>query len=85
LIVLYQVSTIIFYRLPLPVDEEIVKLAVEIRRGTFSSQCLEIEDIDTEPYPQLVTVIKDIYKYLNELEVVVLFPFLVFSFPMSDM
>ena len=48
-----------------------MKPAVETeRRSSFSSQNLEIEDIDTETNPQLVAVyVKDIYKYLNELEV----------------
>lgn len=44
--------------------------AVEIeRRPSFSSQILNVEDIDTEANPQLVAVyVKDIYKYLHELE-----------------
>lgn len=39
------------------------------RRPSFSSQNLNIEDIDTEANPQLVAVyVKDIYQYLHELE-----------------
>ncbi len=74
-----QVLTQLFCSLPLPVDKEVVKPAAETRRPSFSSQYLEIEDIDTEPNPQLVAVyVKDIYKYLNELEVLVHFPFSLF-------
>ncbi|XP_046448620.1 G2/mitotic-specific cyclin-B-like [Daphnia pulex] len=56
--------------LPLPSEKEVVKPAVEAqRRSSFSSQNLEFDDIDTETNPQLVAVyVKDIYKYLNELE-----------------
>ena len=43
---------------------------VEVRPRSFSSRNLEIVDIDTESNPQLVSsYVKDIYKYLNELEV----------------
>jgi len=49
---------------PEPVTE------VEARPRSFSSRNLEIVDIDTESNPQLVSsYVKDIYKYLNELEV----------------
>ncbi len=66
-----QILSQIFFSLPLPSGKEAVKPAVEAeRRSSFSSQNLEIEDIDTETNPQLVAVyVKDIYKYLNELEV----------------
>lgn len=41
----------------------------EVRPRSFSSQNLEIVDIDQESNPQLVaSYVKDIYKYLNELE-----------------
>lgn len=40
------------------------------RRGSFSSRNLMVDDIDTDDNPQLVSIyVKDIYKYLNELEV----------------
>lgn len=55
----------------LQISEEIAPSAVEVeRRPSFSSQILNVEDIDTEANPQLVAVyVKDIYKYLHELEV----------------
>ncbi len=49
---------------PEPVTE------VEVKPRSFSSQNFEIVNIDTESNPQLVSsYVKDIYKYLNELEI----------------
>jgi hypothetical protein len=43
---------------------------IEVRPRSFSSRNLDITDIDTETNPQLVaSYVKDIFKYLNELEV----------------
>lgn len=55
---------------PLPSDKDDVQPTVDTeRRQSFSSQNLEIENIDKESNPQLVAVyVKDIYKYLHELE-----------------
>lgn len=66
-------SFFFFYSAPPPVQaEEVVPPAVveTERPRSFSSQNLNVEDIDTESNPQLVAVyVKDIYKYLNDLEV----------------
>ena len=46
------------------------KQGVNGRPRSYSFQHLEVEDIDTEENPQLVAVyVKDIYKYLLDLEV----------------
>ena len=46
---------------------------VEVRPRSFSSQNLDIVDIDQESNPQLVSsYVKDIYNYLLELEVLFL-------------
>lgn len=52
-------------------EENDTSSVVETERPrSFSSQNLNVEEIDTEPNPQLVAVyVKDIYKYLHELEV----------------
>ena len=52
-------------------EENASSAAIETERPrSFSSRNLNIEDIDTESNPQLVAVyVKDIYRYLHELEV----------------
>lgn len=52
-------------------EENAAPAVLETQRPrSFSSQNLDVEEIDTECNPQLVAVyVKDIYKYLHELEV----------------
>lgn len=57
--------------LPVSIEENAAPVAgpETERPRSFSSQNLNVEEIDTESNPQLVAVyVKDIYKYLHELE-----------------
>lgn len=60
---------------PIPIEENAVPVVLETGRPrSFSSQNLNVEEIDTETNPQLVAVyVKDIYIYLQELEVLFYF------------
>lgn len=74
--------------MPQPVsgEENAAPVAIETERPrSFSSQNLNVEEIDTESNPQLVAVyVKDIYRYLHELEVVLNFTLLKFSFTLTN-